>query len=94
MEKANVEFVSYDGEWPCLCMGDLTVRVDGKDYTMGFCLSSGGSTWFDDNDDEHISKGPWTVREDELPEEIRRYKDEIEALVNEHVPQGCCGGCI
>ena len=25
-----VEFVSYTGERPCLCAGDLTIMIDGE----------------------------------------------------------------
>lgn len=30
-----IEFVSYTGEYPCLCMGVLTVKIDGKEYKFG-----------------------------------------------------------
>ena len=33
--KHNVEFISYDGEYPCLCMGTLLVKIDGKQYAFG-----------------------------------------------------------
>lgn len=28
--KHTIEFVSYDGTFPCLCMGTLKVKIDGK----------------------------------------------------------------
>ena len=29
-DMPTIEFVSYTGEWPCLCSGTLTIKVDGK----------------------------------------------------------------
>lgn len=88
-----IEFVDYTGEYPCLCSGTLTIKVNGKEYEIEH-LRSGGHVWFDDNWGDHIKTGPWSIDEDDIPEEIRQYKDEIEDVVNEHVPYGCCGGCI
>ena len=33
--KHDIEFVSYDGEYPCLCMGTLVIKIDGKQYAFG-----------------------------------------------------------
>lgn len=88
-----IEFVDYTGEYPCLCSGTLTIKVNGKEYEIDH-LRSGGYVWFDDNWGDHVETGPWRIDEDDIPEEIRQYKDEIEDIVNEHVPHGCCGGCI
>ena len=33
--KHNVEFISYDGEYPCLCSGTLLVKIDGQQYAFG-----------------------------------------------------------
>ena len=30
-----VKFISYDGKYPTLCMGVLTVEIDGKEYKFG-----------------------------------------------------------
>ena len=47
MKKKNIE-VSYDGEYPCTCMGRLVVKVDQKVvYNEEFCCSSSGSVSFD-----------------------------------------------
>lgn len=85
-----IEFVDYTGEYPCLCSGTLTIKVNGKEYEIEG-LRSGGHVWFDDNWGDHVETGPWSI---DLPEEIRQYKDEIEEIVNEKVPWGCCGGCV
>lgn len=31
----NVEFISYTGEWPNLCNGVLTLKIDGVEYKFG-----------------------------------------------------------
>ena len=41
--ERDIEFVSYDGAWPCLCMGTLTLRVEGKELKMKGGLCSGGT---------------------------------------------------
>ena len=90
-----IEFVSYDGKWPCLCSGTLIIRVNGKTYRLdnvmdsGGCIMGGPSTdW-----DMWAEKGDWEVNLYEHPE-LEPYKEEITRLVNENVEHGCCGGCI
>lgn len=90
-----VRFINYDGRWPCLCMGTLTIKVNKKTYKLDHLLISGGSCGFKNNYTEsYIEKGPWTIDEHALPEELVKYADEITRLVNENVPDGCCGGCL
>lgn len=87
-----VEFVSYNGRYPNYCSGKLVLRIDGKEVTFpDYCMCSGGSVWFDDELDEHVECGEWTV---DVPEEYVQFYDEIQNCVNENVPCGCCGGCI
>ena len=50
--------------------------------------------WFDDEWGEHVSDGEWSIDVDDLPEQFRKYADEIDEVFNENVPQGCCGGCV
>ena len=90
-----VEFISYDGKWPCLCFGTLTIKVNGKTYAFknamisGGCVCGGPSTdW-----DMWSEQGPWEIDLREHPE-LEPYKDEITKVVNENVEWGCCGGCI
>ena len=33
-DMPTIEFVNYTGEWPCLCSGTLTIKVDGKEYEI------------------------------------------------------------
>ena len=35
LERSNVEFISYDGKYPCLCSGKLILRIDGVIVTFG-----------------------------------------------------------
>ena len=90
-----VEFISYDGKWPNLCSGVLTIKVNGTLYELenvmvsGGCIMGGPHTdW-----DMRTEQGPWTVDLEEYPE-LKPYEKEIAMVVNDNVPYGCCGGCI
>lgn len=88
---SHVKFVSYNGKWPCLCLGDLTLEVNGKQYTWGYghrLIMSGGSCSLNE-----IEKGEWIILEKEVPDEIKEYIPEIEKVVNDNIEFGCCGGC-
>ena len=37
-----VEFVNYNGRYPNLCRGTLTLRINGKIVEWKNCLESGG----------------------------------------------------
>ena len=89
-----VKFISYDGAYPNLCSGTLTIEVDGKKYELFYILKSGGAVWFSEDWDEHVEKGSWSIYEDMLPDELKPYKIQLEDVVNANVPCGCCGGCI
>ncbi len=87
-----VEFISYDGEYPNLCNGILKLRIEDKELTFPrYSLTSGGCVEFDEDWIEHISSGRWIV---DVPKKYAAYKEEIEKVVNENVPWGCCGGCV
>lgn len=90
----DVKFVSYDGEYPNLCSGTLVLNLDGENIKFAsHCLSSGGTVWFDDDWDEHVESGPWSINEwpKKWPESA---KSQAEDAVNENIPHGCCGGCV
>ena len=87
-----VEFVSYDGAYPNLCSGQLVLKINGQVRVLPrYCLSSGGSVWFDNDWDEHVETGRWSI---DLPEDLEQLRKEIEECINENIPHGCCGGCV
>lgn len=90
--KNMIKFISYDGKYPNLCSGNLVIEVDGKRHELGRCLYSGGRAYFDSDWNGHVEDGAWSVCD--LPEELKPYRREIEAVVNDNVPHGCCGGCL
>lgn len=90
-----LEFVKYTGAYPNLCSGELTVREGNKEWTIErWAFKSGGCVWFDDDCDEHVEEGPWLINEDYVPDELKSRIDELTFLMNEYVPEGCCGGCV
>lgn len=86
----RVEFLSYDGKYPCLCMGVLSIRVNGEIRFLQNVLYSGG---YITNNYEDVVKGPWEVDLDDYPD-LEPYKEEITDVINENIEHGCCGGCI
>lgn len=86
----RIEFVGYDGKYPCLCMGSLTIKVEGEIHHLRGILRSGGGI---SNDYSEIEEGPWEVDLSDYPE-LEPYKKEITDVVNENIDYGCCGGCI
>lgn len=103
---AHVRFVSYDGRYPCLCMGRLCLEIDGErvyfsdrmawdkgkrlDANRAF-WASGGSVNVDNN---CVTTGEWKVDVAMLPERYRAYAAEIDRVFNDNVDYGCCGGCM
>lgn len=105
MKSQHVKFVSYTGKYPNLCSGTLTLEIDGIEYTFGGGYAepktdfgkfwrSGGSVWFDGGWNGHVNNGEWEIDVDNLPEQFRKYAQEIDSAFNDNVEWGCCGGCI
>ena len=88
-----VEFISYDGDYPCLCMGTLKIRVDGRLYSLKHAMHSGGRVGFDGDWCEEVTQDEWSITLEEFPE-LEPYKDGITKVVNDNVQYGCCGGCV
>ena len=99
--NTHVKFVNYTGSYPNLCSGILTLEIDGLEYTFGweynkpidfrpFWYSGGGIT----NNYESTYGGEWKIDVNNLPEQFRKYAQEIDRVFNENVEWGCCGGCI
>lgn len=101
--KDDVKFISYDGSFPNLCSGELILKINNKEYKFGkkydpnhkdnlegFWITGGGL-----DEDYEPFQGPWNLswKDEDYPEEIRKYKDVLIEIFNEHVPYGCCGGC-
>ena len=86
--------VSYDGKYPNLCSGNLSVSIDGNVYQFpDYCLQSGGFVSFDEDWQEHVVEGDWEITDwpANLPIE---YRQEVLDAVNDQIPHGCCGGCV
>ena len=92
--KPVIEFVSFDGEYPCRCSGNLVISVNGIQRNLGDILRSGGSYYNMETHDYEAIEGDWYIDEEDLPEDLQPYKDEIEKIANENTIHGCCGGCI
>ncbi len=91
--NARVAFVGYDGEYPNLCAGTLVLTIDGEEVVFPEdSLHSKGSVRFGSGYGyASVHEGDWIV---DVPDRYAHLRDEIEACVNDHVPHGCCGGCI
>ena len=77
---------------------EYPVEPENKDNYPKFWIS-GGSVSFDEdwNDSVWYGDWEWSVSESglkELPKEIVENKDLVMEIFNEHVPSGCCGGCV
>lgn len=90
----DIKFVSYDGSYPCLCFGTLAFTVNGKEYRIDSRVSSGGSVSFDEDWCVHVTSGPLSISEYDIPDKIRGLRHDIEVMMNDNVPHGCCGGCV
>lgn len=99
-DNEHIKFISYTGKYPNLCSGILTLEIDGEKSVFGYddylskekiCMyepfwSSGGNC-------KSGIKGAWRIDYNDLPEQFRKYADEIDRVFNRSVTWGCCGGC-
>lgn len=94
--RPRFEFISYSGDYPHLCSGELVIRDVTTDtvYHLQNALQSGGRCNYYGGDKQECIQGPWFVIDDALPIALTPYVDEITELVNANVEHGCCGGCF
>lgn len=98
----KIKLISYDGCFPNLCSGVLTLELDGREVKFGNSegcdynqfWSSGGSVWFSADWSAHVESGKWILQEYNLPDELIEYANELIEIFNDNVPYGCCGGCV
>lgn len=95
-QASVVEFVHVTRDHPwSACSERVTVSIDGNWVTLKRgSLRPGGNVWFDDDYNEHVEQGPWTIYDNALPEHLSHLKSEVERVINENVSGGCCGGCV
>ena len=104
-KSERVKFVSYTGCYPNLCNGVLTLLIEGIEVRFGHDYSKYNSWKTDGNynsfwnsggylDRDYCSHhGEWEINAAKLPEEYKKYANEIDEIFNANVPYGCCGGC-
>ena len=83
--------VEYDGEYPNMCTGTLTIFEDGVQiYSKSSCFENTGKAGFNNNWESQIIKGKliW-LDADKFSKEI---SDAVEEKLDEY--SVCCGGCI
>lgn len=109
-ENPHVRFVSYSGKYPTLCVGILTLEIDGEKHYFGTTKdvpfpNSKEKIWREHNhdkfwisggmiDDYNAIHGEWLIDYEALPDELKKYAAQIDEVFNENVEFGCCGGCI
>lgn len=78
----GVRFISYDGEYPNYCKGNLVLEIEGVQYCFRlFDLLSDG---------RYYIQG---IKPEVFPENIRRYYHEIIRVMKNNLAYTCCGGC-
>ena len=94
----NIQFISYDGKYPNLCKGKLTLKVENDIVDFIDILETNGRSYFDNKWEPHIEKGQWYLCSDDIELNSFNFSYEeinlIEKLINENVELGCCGGCL
>jgi len=86
--------IEYDGKYPNLCSGDLSIIIDGKKWKFpDYCLYSGGYVSFNKDWDEEVGEGPWSILDwpNGFPDNLKKA---VLDIINKQIPHGCCGGCV
>lgn len=76
----GVRFVSFDGEYPTRCTGNVILEIEGIPWKFPLQKVAGGM-YIDDNTDIDV------------PPEYVRYTNEIRRVLMENITQRCCYGC-
>ena len=99
VEEPNVRFIEYNGKYPNLCRGELRLEIDKNiisfgretsDYPVRF-WNSGGSCI---DKYRYCTQGEWGIDYKRIPDEFKKYADQIDRVFNANVEFGCCGGCL
>ena len=56
--------------------------------------SSGGCISHDEDWNWEVEHNEWEIDVNELPEQFWDVADEIDSVINNSIPFGCCGGCV
>lgn len=85
--------VSYDGKYPSLCNGTLTIWCDDKPepiYSKKYVCSSTGAAYFDSRRKAQVKKGTL------IWEEAKNWPTLAKAVEEylERYDEPCCGGCL
>lgn len=75
------------GTWRC-------TDEDPNNPNFNSFWTSGGSVTADEDWNFTVEDGEWQIDVEELPEQFWDVADEIDEVINENIPYGCCGGCI
>ena len=73
----DIEFVSYNGKYPNLCSGVLTLRVDGQIRQFNWCLISGG---YCNVIEDLCTIGEWDIKDDVFSDFTENEKEFIRRL--------------
>ncbi len=93
----HVEFIDYTGQFPILCLGTLTLKIDGEivEFThKDKFWRTGGDVGFTCNHQPYVKKNEWKIIYEDLPKKYHKYASEIDEVFNRNVEHGCCGGCV
>jgi hypothetical protein len=92
-----IKFISYDGKYPNLCSGTLTIEIDGELKILHRVLVSGGTTnWRAKYPEPDVISGPWMLDrwETERNGLTQEQHDSLREIANKEIRNGCCGGCL
>ena len=67
---------------------------DPQNQNFDSFWTSGGCVTFDEDWNSNVEQGEWEINVEELPEQFWDVADEIDSVINNSIPFGCCGGCV